>query len=74
MRYRSLPAVLLTLATVLFMVLVREFLRASYLRPWFSSAELTVQPDLSPFILFLLIFVAGLALVGWAAEWVFFSN
>jgi len=71
MRYRPLPAALLTLATVLFMVLVREFLRASYLRPWFSPAELTVQPDRSPFILFLLIFVAGLALVGWMLKTTF---
>ncbi len=65
MRYRPLPAAGLTLATLLFMVLVREFLRASYLRPWFSPTELTVQSDWSPFILFLLFFAAGLVLVGW---------
>jgi len=65
MRYRPLPAAGLTLATLLFMVLVREFLRASYLRPWFSPSELTVQSSWSPFILFLFFFAAGLVLVGW---------
>lgn len=65
MRYRPVPAALLTLATLFFMVLVREFLRASYLRPWFSPAELTVQSSWSPFLVFLLFFVSGLVLVGW---------
>jgi len=65
MRYRPLPATWLTLATLLFMVLMRDLLRVAYLKPWFSTSELTVQPAWSPFILFLLSFVGGLALVGW---------
>ncbi|HEB68812.1 MAG TPA: hypothetical protein ENI88_04235 [Desulfobulbus sp.] len=66
MRYRPLPAAGLLLATLFFMVLVREFLRVSYLKPWFSPVELTVQPGgWSPFLLFLLSFIAGLILIGW---------
>jgi len=71
MRYRPLPAAGLLLTTVLFMVLVREFLRASYLRPWFSPTELTVQSSWSPFILFLLFFAAGLVLGGWMLKTTF---
>jgi len=71
MRYRPLPAAGLTLATLLFMVLVREFLRASYLRPWFSPGELTVRSSWSPFLLFLLFFAAGMALVGWMLKTTF---
>jgi len=65
MRYRPLPATWYTLGTILLMVLMRDFLRIAYLKPWFSPAELTVQPAWSPFLLFLLCFIAGLVLVGW---------
>jgi hypothetical protein len=65
MRLRVLPATWFTLTTILFMVFSRDFLRAAYLKPWFSPSELTVQSAASPFILFLLFFIAGLVLIGW---------
>jgi hypothetical protein len=71
MRYRPLIATWYTLATVLFMVLMRDFLRIAYLKPWFSPSELTIQPGYSPFILFLLFFIAGLVLIGWMLKTTF---
>ena len=71
MRYRPLIATWYTLATILFMVLMRDFLRIAYLKPWFSPSELTIQPGYSPFILFLLFFIAGLVLIGWMLKTTF---
>ena len=76
MRFRPLSATYQALATILFMVFMRDFLRVAYLKPWFSPSELTVQPAWSPFILFLLFFVAGLVLIGWMLKTTFaaYSN
>ena len=64
-RDRILPATWLTLAMILFMVLMRDILRFRYLDPWFSPSALSVEPAWSPLIVFLLSFVAGLILIGW---------
>ena len=53
------------LATVFQMILVRDLTRTAYLRPYFSPGDLEVQSEYLPLILFLIIFVAGLALIGW---------
>ena len=53
------------LATVFQMILVRDFTRTAYLRPYFSPGDLEVIPEYLPMILFLITFVAGLALIAW---------
>lgn len=53
------------IATLVLMILARDQLRTAYLAPWFSRSDLPVSPAYSPFILFLLFFVAGLLLVAW---------
>ncbi len=65
LRQRVLPALYLLLAAVFSMIMVREFLRAAYLKPWFSLADLETAPAYSPLILFLLFFAGGLVLIGW---------
>lgn len=62
---RVVPAIGWTLATVVVMVGARELLRRALLAPWFSPAQLPVQPELVPMVLFLIAFVLGLALIGW---------
>jgi hypothetical protein len=48
---------------LVFMVLMREALRVSYLKPYFFPSELEVVPQYSPMILFLIIFAGGLAVM-----------
>ncbi len=64
-RYQPLPATWFTLGTILLMVLMRDLLRVAYLKPWFSFSDLRVESSWSPFLIFLLSFIGGLALVGW---------
>lgn len=54
---------LLTLATILLMVGVREMVRVQYLSPYFSLSDLQVAPQYSPLIVFLLFFAGGGALI-----------
>lgn len=60
---RVRPAAFTILGAILAMTLAREFLRRLTLAPWFDTSELAVAPQYSPFLLFLVIFVAGLYLV-----------
>nr|WP_319393578.1 hypothetical protein [uncultured Desulfobacter sp.] len=53
----------LALTTVVDMVLVRDLLRSAYLKPYFSPGQLTVVPEYSPMILFLVSFAAGIAII-----------
>lgn len=55
----------IVLVTVLAMVLVRDLLRSAYLSPYFSPASLEVVPEYSPMILFLISFVAGIAIIAY---------
>ncbi|WDP92191.1 MAG: hypothetical protein HUN04_21695 [Desulfobacter sp.] len=55
----------LTLALVLDMVLVRDLLRRAFLAPYFSPEDLTVVPEYSPMVLFLVSFALGLALIAY---------
>jgi hypothetical protein len=50
-------------ATVGLMAVAREFVRASFLKPYFSPSDLTVVPEYGPMVLFLVSLAAGLALV-----------
>ncbi len=55
----------LTLATTLFllviMIVIRDLVRKAYLGKVFSPSDLRLDPERSPFLLFLLVFVIGLA-------------
>ena len=62
---RLVGAACWTLATMAVMVGARELLRRALLAPWFSPAQLPVQPELAPMAIFLIIFVLGLGLIGW---------
>jgi hypothetical protein len=62
---RVRPILYTALSAVLIMILMRELVRVAYLRPYFSLADLQVAPQYSPMLAFLVIFAAGLVLVGW---------
>ena len=55
----------LALACVVDMVLVRDLLRSSYLKSYFSPGELKVVPEYSSMVLFLAAFVAGIAIIAY---------
>lgn len=57
------PAAVLTVATVLVMALMREVVRFGYLDGVFHPRELAVEPQISPLILFLLVFLVGIVCV-----------
>ena len=62
---RIITATAWALVTILLMTLARDILRLTYLKPYFSLAELPYVPQYSPFIVFLLAFIGGGFLVGW---------
>ena len=53
------------LVLLIVMILMRDLVRTTYLAPYFSPADLQVNPEYSPMIFFLVVFVAGMALVGY---------
>lgn len=55
----------IALLQLVVMVLMRDLARFAYLKPYFHPAELKVSPEYSPLIFFLVVFVIGLALVGY---------
>ncbi len=63
--YKVMPAAGWALATVFMMVLARDFVRLAYLRPYFSLSDLPVDPQYSPFLLFLITAVGMGYLVWW---------
>ena len=65
LQHRVRPAAGSVLGAIICMVAVRELVRRQTLAPWFSTSDLEVVPQYSPFILFLLIFAAGLLLIWW---------
>jgi hypothetical protein len=58
-------AAALTVATVLAMAVLREIVRGGYLAGVFRPGDLAVQPEVSPLILFLAVFVVGLGCVAY---------
>ena len=62
---RPVAATVWTLITVALMVGARSLLRTALLAPWFSPADLVVEPAWSPLVVFLVFLVAGLALIVW---------
>jgi hypothetical protein len=55
----------LTLLTLFLMVCLRYLLRVAYLRPYANLGALAVRPQIGVIVLFLLLFVGGLATVGY---------
>lgn len=62
-------------ATVLFtiapMVLMRDVIRAAYLKPYFHVSKLTVTPQYSPMILFLIMLLIGIISIGYMLKLAF---
>jgi hypothetical protein len=59
------PAAILLVATVLVMAVLREIVRGGYLAGVFHPRDLAVDPEISPLILFLVVFVVGLGCVAY---------
>jgi len=53
------------LMQMVIMILMRDMVRFAYLNPYFHPADLTVTPQYSPLIFFLVVFAIGLVLVGY---------
>ncbi len=51
--------------TIIAMVLVRDIVRTAYLKPYFSLSDLTIVPQYSPMIIFIVTLVAGMGLTGY---------
>nr|WP_319491993.1 hypothetical protein [uncultured Desulfobacter sp.] len=64
-QHKVWPTAALALITVVDMVLVRDLLRSAYLKPYFSPKQLTVVPEYSPMIMFLVAFAAGLVIIAY---------
>lgn len=54
-----------TAGVILLMVMAREILRSSYLRDYINLAELKVNPEYGPLMIFLVVLVLGIWLVWW---------
>jgi hypothetical protein len=65
MQFRVMRALATILPTIFLMILIRDLVRAAYLKPWFSVSELEVVPQYSPFLVFLLFLAGGAFLIGW---------
>ena len=62
---RVWPAVVTTFVTVVFMAIVRDLVRTAFLKPYFQLSDLTLVPQYSPMVVFLIALVLGLGLVGY---------
>jgi hypothetical protein len=60
---KILPAIVSTLLTITLMVLIRSFVRTSYLKPYFSMDALEVTLQYSPLIVFLIALSLGLGII-----------
>lgn len=66
-----LKTTIATLLLLITMIFMRDVVRAGYLSQHFSLDELVVQPEYSSMIFFLIVFVAGLAMIGYMLKLVF---
>ena len=57
------PTVWCLVITVVLMSLVREAVRLAYLKPYFTLDTLPVKTEISPAVMFVLVFAAGVAMV-----------
>ena len=54
-----------TVITIVIMVFIRDIVRTAYLKPYFTLSDLTVVPQYSPMIFFLITLIAGIGLIGY---------
>ncbi len=66
-----IPTIGLTTITVAMMVLTRDLVRKSYLSGYYKPELFEVQPQLLNIIIFLVLFVAGIATIVWMAKQLF---
>ena len=60
---RPASAGIALVGTIAVMAVMRDFVRAGYLEPYFTLSDLRLDPEYSPLILFLVVFVAGMGMV-----------
>lgn len=60
-----------TLVLLIDMIFMRDLVRVAYLKPYFQLSDITVKPEYSSMIFFLVIFVAGLAMIGYMLKLAF---
>ncbi|OGF97931.1 MAG: hypothetical protein A3F83_12645 [Candidatus Glassbacteria bacterium RIFCSPLOWO2_12_FULL_58_11] len=63
------PTLLVLLGTVAVMLLLRTFLRTAYLNPYFRLESLGLIPQYDVLAVFLVVFVAGLVILGFMLKW-----
>ena len=69
---RSLiPACICTLLLMIDMIFMRDLVRIAYLKPYFQVSDLPVQTEYSSLTLFLVVFVIGLAMIGYMLKLAF---
>ena len=68
---KLVPTVISSLILLIVMILMRDLVRVAYLKPYFSVGDLAVRPGYSPLIFFLVVFIIGLALIGYMLKLVF---
>lgn len=71
---KLIPSVILLLGTIIMMVITRANLRALYLEKFFSFDSLQLVPQYGVMILFFIIFVTGLAIVGYLLKIAYQAN
>lgn len=62
---RVWPSAGAAIFTVVVMVVIRDMVRAAYLKPYFSLSDLKVEPQYSPMILFMVTLITGIGLIGY---------
>ncbi|PLW99060.1 MAG: hypothetical protein C0593_04165 [Marinilabiliales bacterium] len=63
MRKKLWSSVIMAFVIIVIMAIMRELIRIAYLDGIFHPGDLTVAPEISPFIAFLITFVAGLLIL-----------
>ena len=61
----------LALATLVVMMFMRDLVRRFYLSPYFKLSDLSVEPQYSPLIFFLVTFVVGIIMIGYLLKLAF---
>ena len=65
LRYNVRPTAIISVTTISLMVYLRDMVRDAYLSPYFDVRDRVVTGEYLPFVLFVLTFVAGLAVIVW---------
>ncbi len=74
LRGKVIRAATYILAAILSMIIMRELLRAAYLKQYFDPADLQVTSQYSPMILFFLVLGGGIYLIIWMLKLVYKSS